>query len=198
MLPLVTHGVVWRTLRQRRLERLAAADKIEWTRASLYSLCLAAKRGRDVGPNPTDKGRPGSKHHLLVDREGLPFATAVTAANVHEGRMLEPLPDAVVPVRTGRRGRPRRRPDKLHADKGSDYRRCRDACVQRGIKHRIARKWIESKHRLGRHRWVVERTFAWLARYRRLIIRCERLVAMHRAFLHLARAMVCWNSLLKL
>ena len=112
--------------------------------------------------------------------------------------MLEPLLDAVVSVRTGRRGRPRRRPDKLHADKGYDYRRCRDACVQRGIKHRIARKGIESKHRLGRHRWVVERTVACLARYRRLTIRYERLVAMHRAFLHLACAMVCWNAVLKL
>lgn len=86
----------------------------------------------------------------------------------------------------------------LHADKGYDHRRCRDACVQRGIEHRIARKGIESKHRLGRHRWVVERTFAWLARYRRLTIRYERLVAMHRAVLHLACAMVCWNSVLKL
>lgn len=112
--------------------------------------------------------------------------------------MLEPLLDAVVPVRTGRRGRPRFRPGKLHADKGYDYRRCRDACVRRGIKHRIARKGIESKHRLGQHRWTVERTFAWLARYRRLTIRYERLVAMHRAFLHLACALVCWNYLLRL
>jgi transposase len=122
----------------------------------------------------------------------------VTAATVHDSRMREPRLDAVVPVRTGRRGRPRRRPDKLHADKGYDDRRCRDACVQRGIKHRIARTGIESKHRLGRHRWVVGRTLARLARYRRLTIRYGRLVAMHRAFLHLACAMVCWNSVLKL
>jgi transposase len=45
---------------------------------------------------------------------------------------------------------------------------------------------------------VVERTFAWLARHRRPTIRYERLVARHRAFLHLACAMVCWNSVLKL
>jgi transposase len=122
----------------------------------------------------------------------------VTAANVHDSRMLEPLLDAVVPVRTGRRGRPRHRPAKLHADKGYDYPRCRDACVQRGGQHRIARKGIEAKHRLGRHRWTVERTFAWLARYRRLTIRYERLVPMHEAFLHLACALVCWNYVLRL
>jgi transposase len=156
------------------------------------------KGGCDTGPNPTDKGKPGSKHHLLVDREGIPLAAAVTAANVHDSHMLAPMLDAVVPVRTGRRGRPRSRPEKLHADKGYDYRRCRDACVARGIKHRIARKEIEPKHRLGQHRWKVERTFAWLARYRRLTIRYERLVAMHRALLHLACALVCWSYVLRL
>jgi transposase len=112
--------------------------------------------------------------------------------------MLEPLLDAVGPGRTGRRGRPRHRPVKLHADKGYDYRRCRDACVQRGVRPRIARKRVESTHRLGRHRWVVERTLAWLARYRRLTVRYERLIAMHEAFLHLACALICWNYVLRL
>jgi transposase len=134
----------------------------------------------------------------VVDAQGIPLAVEVTAANLHDSRMLEPMLDAIPPIRTGRRGRPRRRPEKLHADKGYDYRRCRDACARRHIKHRIARKGIESKHHLGRHRWVVERTFAWLARYRRLTIRYERLVAMHRAFLHLGCALICWNYLQRL
>jgi transposase len=72
------------------------------------------------------------------------------------------------------------------------------ACAERGIQPRIARKGIESRHRLGRHRWIVERTFAWLARYRRLSIRYERPTAMHEAFLHLACALVCWNYVLRL
>jgi transposase len=109
--------------------------------------------------------------------------------------MLEAMLEAIPPLRTGRRGRPRRRPAKLHADKGYDYRRCRDACRRRNIKHRIARKGIESKEKLGRHRWVIERTLAWLARKRRLTIRYERLVATHRAFLYLACALICLNYL---
>jgi transposase len=112
--------------------------------------------------------------------------------------MLGPLLDAVAPVRTGRRGRPRRRPAKLHADKGYDYRRCGDECVRRGVKHRIARKGVEPTNRLGRHRWQVERTLAWLARYRRLTMRYERLVTMHAAFLHLACALICWNHVRRL
>ena len=134
----------------------------------------------------------------MVDRAGIPLAVEVTAANCHDSRMLGPMLDAIPPLRTGRRGRPRHRPAKVHADQGYDYRRCRDECVGRGIQHRIARKGVESKSRLGRHRWVVERTFAWLARYRRLTIRYERLVAMHRAFLHLGCAMICLNYLRRL
>ena len=154
--------------------------------------------GAAVGRNPTDKGKPGAKQHLVVDAQGIPLAIEVTPANRHDSRMLEPLLDAIPPLKTGRRGRPRHRPAKLHADKGYDYKRCRRACRRRGIKHRIARKGIEPKDRLGRHRWVVERTFAWLARYRRLTIRYERLVAMHRAFLHLGCALICWNYLTRL
>lgn len=131
----------------------------------------------------------------MVDRQGVPLACEVTAANVHDSRLLEPMLDAIPPLRTGRRGRPRQRPRKLHADKAYDFARCRQACRQRGIGPRIARRGIDSSERLGRHRWVVERTLAWLARYRRLTIRYERLVAVHRAFLHLGCALICFNYL---
>ncbi|GIF42859.1 hypothetical protein Axi01nite_71700 [Actinoplanes xinjiangensis] len=57
--------------------------------------------------------------------------------------------------------RPRKQPAKLHGDKGYDYRACRQALTQRGIKTRIARKGIESSTRLGRHRNVIERYLEW-------------------------------------
>jgi IS5 family transposase len=79
---------------------------------------------------------------------------------------------ATVPP-AGRRGRPRKRPDKVHADKGYDYPKCRRALTQRGIAVRIARRSIESSERLGRYRWVVERTHAWLAGFGKLRIRFE-------------------------
>jgi len=94
-----------------------------------------------------------------------------------------------------RGGRPRRRPDQAHLDKGYDYRRCRKALWRRGISARIARKGIESKERLGRHRWVVARTFAWLHAFRRLRIRYDRNPDVHRAFLSLACAQVTWRFL---
>ena len=106
--------------------------------------------------------------------------------------MLEETLDAIPPLK-GRRGRPRKRPIKLHADKGYDYERCRQALRKRGIIPRIARKGIESRERLGRHRWVGERTLAWLNRFRRLVVRYERRDDIHQAFLSLGCALICWK-----
>jgi transposase len=128
------------------------------------------KGGAGTGANPTDRGKAGTKRHLVTDRRGIPLAFLLTGANTHDSRPFEDLLDAVPPV-AGKPGRPRRRPDKLHADKAYDHRRCRRACLRRGIKHRIARRGIESSQRLGKHRWVIERTFAWVNRFRRLAIR---------------------------
>ena len=106
--------------------------------------------------------------------------------------------DTISPIKgpNGRPGRPRKRPKKLHADKGYDFPRCRKALRKRGITPRIARRGgIDSSERLGRHRWVVERTLAWLARYRRLSVRYERRADIHEAFLYLGCSLICLNYL---
>ena len=102
------------------LNWLGDLDAIDWSRASLDSISVRAKRGGEhTGPNPVDRGKAGSKYHVLVDRQGVPLAVQLSAANVHDCRLLESLVDAVQPIRRpiGEPGRPRRRPAKLHADK---------------------------------------------------------------------------------
>ena len=89
--------------------------------------------GAGTGPNPTDRGKAGTKRHLLTDRRGIPLAYLLSGANTHDSRPFEDLLDAVPPI-PGKPGRPRRRPDKLHADKAYDHGRCRRACLRRGIK----------------------------------------------------------------
>jgi transposase len=131
----------------------------------------------------------------VVDREGVPLAVMLTAANVHDSMVFEELVDGIEPIKRPGRGRPRKRPEKLHADKAYDDKKCRAALRRRGIKTRIVRKGIESSEKLGRHRWVVERTLAWLAKYRRLTIRYERRDDIHEAFLHLGCSIVCLNYL---
>ena len=155
------------------------------------------KGGQKTGPNPTDKGKKGSKRHVVSDRGGVPLAVVLSAANVHDSKVLEEAVDTISPIKgpRGRPGRPRKRPKKLHADKGYDFPRCRNALRKKGIKARIARRGIDSSERLGRHRWVVERTLAWLARYRRLAVRYERRTDIHEAFLHLGCSLICLNYL---
>ena len=111
--------------------------------------------------------------------------------------MLETTLDAVSKIRRprDRPGRLRKRPGKLHADKGYGFSRCRQALRKRGIKPRITRRGIESSERLGTHRWVVERTLAWLNRYRRLQVRYERRADIHQAFLSLGCALIRWIHL---
>ena len=96
---------------------------------------------------------------MLCDRNGLPLHLLATGANAHDSTMLAPLLDTNPGVRERQGpGRPRRRPGKLHADKGYDYPRCRRYLQRRGIGVRIARRGIEDSTRLGRVRRVVERT----------------------------------------
>jgi transposase len=150
-----------------------------------------------TGANPVDRGKPGSKYHLLIDNGGIPLAVGLSAANTHDSQLLEPLVDAVPAVigPRGRPGRPRKRPAKLHADKGYDYSICRKALRRRGIIPRIARRGVESTTRLGRHRWKVERSVAWLLANRRLTVRYERRADILTAFLHLACALICARKL---
>ncbi|SCF18953.1 Transposase [Micromonospora viridifaciens] len=158
----------------------------------------AGEKGGDLtGPSPVDRGKPGSKIHALSDRNGLPLSVRVSAANTHDSLCLESLIQAVPAVRS-RRGPRRRRPDKLHADKGYDYPHLRRMLRARGIRPRIARRGIESPQRLGRHRWVIERTFAWFTGYRRLTIRYERKASLYCAFVTLAAALTCHKRYLKL
>jgi len=87
-----------------------------------------------------------------------------------------------------------RRPGKVHADKGYDFGVNRRALRARHIIPRIARRGIESKERLGRYRWVVERDFAWLNQFKRLAVRYERRADIHEAFLHLGCSLICLNA----
>ena len=133
----------------------------------------------------------------MVDRNGIPLAVRLSAANAHDSTQLLPLVDAVPPIigPRGRPGRPRKRPAKLHADKAYDYPALRRALRARGIAPRLARRGIDSSERLGRYRWVVERTFAWLLGCRRLSVRYERHADILQGLLHLACALICLRFL---
>jgi transposase len=156
--------------------------------------CPSEKRGSKTGPSPVDRGRRGSKHHLLVDARGLPLAWTLTGGNCNDVTQLLELLDRVPPVR-GRRGRPKRRPARLLADRGYDHDKYRRLAWKRGVKPIIARRQTEHGSGLGRERWVVERTFAWLHNRRRLLLRTDRRDDIHEGFLALSCCLICWRQL---
>jgi hypothetical protein len=108
--------------------------------------------------------------------------------------MFEALLDDIPLLRTPT-GQRRRRPEKVHADKAYDHRRCRRYLSGRRIKVRIARCGIDSSQRLGRHRWKAERSIAWLAGCRRLWVRYDRDSERFFAFAMLACDRLCYNRL---
>jgi transposase len=102
------------------LARLHAAGELDWSRVCIDASHVKAKRGgAGVGPSPVDRGKPGSKHHIVCDGQGLPLKVITTGGNVPDIAMAEALIGAIPPV-AGRIGRPRSKPDAVLADKGYD------------------------------------------------------------------------------
>src|SRR5919197_1759815 len=130
--------------------------------------------------------------HTLTDGGGMPLANRTTPAKGDERAQVLPLLDAVK-VHTGQRGRPRKRLKVIATDKGYDAQALRQQLRKRGIRAHIPKRvWKTKKHR-GRPikkavpRFQAERTFAWFQKkYRRLVVRWERLAACFDAFLALA------------
>ncbi|MER7894309.1 transposase [Micromonospora sp. NPDC094482] len=120
----------------------------------------------------------------------------VTAANVHDSRLLLPMLDSTPAIRTPA-GRRRWRPDKLHADKAYDSRGLRAEVRRRGIAVRIARKGVESSTRLGRPRWIVGSCMSWLMRHRRLVRRYDRKGDHYEAFATIVSTLICYRRLTK-
>jgi len=151
------------------------------------------KRGPAVGK--TTRGK-GTKWRVLVDGAGTPRGAALDAASPAEVRLLEKTLDTVAVRRTHRPGRPRKRPDRLIADRGYDSNALRAALVRRGIEpilparsnNTVATHQDGRKLRRYRRRWIVERTFAWIGPFRRLVMRYARFLTTSAGFFHLACA----------
>jgi transposase len=155
------------------------------------------KGGEHTGPSPVDRGKPGSKMHVLSDANGLPLLVGVSAGNTHDSEGLKPM----VAGHQTRHDPDRDRyfkPQRLHADNAYDRPDLRKWLRGKRIGVRIARKGIESSERLGRRRWVIERTMSWLSGYRRLSPRYEHNPRNYLAFLGLAAALCCYKRLVRL
>jgi transposase len=131
---------------------------------------------------------------VICDGRGIPLAIQLTGANRNDSQQALTLVDAI-PTLQGERGRPRHRPDCVLGDRGYDAKAIRQGLRDRRIIPSLAKRNTEHGSGLGRWRWVVERTFAWLNQFRRLRVRYEKRADIHEAFLSLGCALIFWRFL---
>jgi transposase len=110
---------VWERAHAALLDKLNAAGVLDWSAAVVDGSHIRALKGGLTGPSPVDRARAGSKHHLITDSAGVPLAISLTGGHRNDVTQLLPLIDGIGPVR-GKVGRPRRRSDRLLADRGYD------------------------------------------------------------------------------
>ena len=137
-----------------------------------------------TGPNPTDRGKPGVKHHLIVDKAGTPLACLITPANAHDGWSLRPMVQRLARRVGALSGCKALAGCKAHADKGYDQPRNRAALAEVDATDRIARRKVDTGS-LGQHRYGVERSFSHLCGLHRLERCYERDPWQHLAFLQI-------------
>lgn len=123
---------IWQRVFEAVLAELQATHKIDWYRAIVDSASVRAPCGGEkTGPNPTDRRKLGSKHHMLIDAQGIPLAVTLTGANRHDVTQLLPLVDKIPHVR-GRRGAPRFRPEHIQGDRAYDSEPHRKTLKKKG------------------------------------------------------------------
>ena len=145
----------------------------------LDSGSVRAKRGGELtGPNPTDRGKKGTKYHLAVTGDGVPVACMATAANVNDTVMFERLFLAAFAVLARIRT--------VFADKGYDAEANRALCRSFGAEPHIHKRRQPSGSGLGQKRWPVKRSNAWLWENKRLALRYDRLGFIVQALLQTA------------
>ncbi|MEU2554508.1 transposase [Streptomyces sp. NPDC013313] len=147
-----------------------------------------------TGPSPVDRGKTGSKHHLICDGNGTLFTVITTAANVNDVTQTMAFVDGIPPV-AGKLGRPPSRSEVVLGDKGYDSKTNRRELRRRRILPVISREGAPSIQGLGKLRCVVEQTFSLLHHFKRLPVRWERRLNLHDAFVALACGLICCRRL---
>lgn len=179
--------VLWTT----GLLEFDASVGLDWTWQSIDGCMTKAPLGGEAtGPNPTDRGKSGTKRHLLTEGHGLPVGLVVTGANRNDITQVEAVLDArpVVSFEADQH---------LCADKGYDSNQARSALSAAGfVTHILSRGQERAALAMPGYRarrWVVEAAHSWLNRFRRLLVRWEKKGANYLGMLHAACAVIVWR-----
>jgi transposase len=152
--------------------------------------------GTQTEPDPTDRAKRGSKRHLICDGQGIPLAVRLTGANRNDSQEALTLVDAIPPLTANAAA-----PDAGRSACSATAAMTRPPSGRACVRATSCPWWLCAAPRtavvLGRWRWVVERTFAWMNQFRRLRVRYDKRADIHDAFLSLGCGWICWQSLRK-
>ena len=186
---------VWDRLHADLLRLLRQADKLDADLVVVDGVIVRAFGGGEAtGPSPVDRGKPGTKHTLMVSRSGVPLESRTAGANASDHTQIIPLV-LDFPRTGGKPGRPKELPDELYADRGYDSDSTRWLLRWLGVEPHIAKRKVPHGSGLGKVRWVVERTISWLKGLRRMRVRYDRLGVIRDAFTTLAASVICYRIL---
>jgi putative transposase len=151
--------------------------------------------GDHIGPNPTDRGKNGTKRSLIVEADGGPLGVVVAGANVHDTKLLKETIESIV----AERPEPTEQsPQHLCLDKGYDNPTGEQATEEEKYRphiRRIGEEKLDEKKR-KRHparRWVVERTLGWLSKCRGILIRYAKKSSNYLGIIQLACALLWYR-----
>lgn len=147
--------------------------------------------GGATGRNPTDRGKCGTKQSLLTEADGGPLAILVAPANRNDHLLLRETLEAVVIERPAGE-------QHLCLDAGYDYARVRAALPELNYQEHIRAMGTEKLDEQGEkqhpaRRWVVERTFGWLCKWRGILVRYEKRAENYLGCLMLACAIIWYR-----
>lgn len=185
---------IWDRLHLHLLTLLRRAGELEQETAIIDSVQVRAfGGGEETGPSPVDRRKAGTKHTVMVDRNGVPLAIRMAPANASDHTQILPIVMLNFPRVGGLPGRPRELPEEVYADRGYDSDATRAILAWLGVLPVIARRNTEHGSGLGKVRWVVERTISWLKGLRRMRVRYDRLKIIQEAWNTLAAAVICFH-----
>ena len=149
-----------------------------------------------MGPNLTDRGKSGAKRSLLTEGHGVPVGLAVDGANRPDMKLVRATLESLVVERPAPTAQ---QPQGLCLDKGYDYDEVRGTVVAFGFTAHIRARGEEAqaiKREAGfrARRWVVERAHSWMNRFRRILVRWDKLAKTYLAFLHFACALIAFRA----
>jgi putative transposase len=146
-----------------------------------------------IGPNPTDRGKLGTKRHVLTDQRGIPISVVITSANTHDMKAATDTLDSVIVERSLKK-------ENLCLDKGYDFPEIEKESINRRyiphIRHRGEEKKGLIKIGYMARRWVVERTNSWHNRFRKLLVRYEKKSENYLALVCLACCIIVYRRII--